>query len=242
MAQHKPAPVDCKECSRQFSTFKLYIKHLLAKECGAAQKSPSKTSPKSAGKILSTRSPRVELSSSPPDDIQVLGESISDKNTQKTNSKVTVIAPKKQQAQKEACTLCGKMCKGARGLSSHITACHTCQYCSENFNELEVHVRSVHEAEQCDECKRRFSTKDDLQKHMKEEHLVKCDVCEEEFYSETAMKEHRREEHEMEDCDMCDERFLKEDKLLESHLETEHGIKTKTVKQFSGGMMFMMVE
>ena len=34
----------------------------------------------------------------------------------------------------------------------------------------------------------------------------------------------------------------KEDKLLESHLETEHGIKTKTIKQFSGGMMFMMVE
>lgn len=242
MAQHKPAPVDCKECSRQFSTFKLYIKHLLAKECQAAQKSPSKTSPKSAGKILSTRSPRVNLSSSPPGEIEVIGESISDKNTQKINSKVTVTAPKKQQVQKEACTLCGKMCKGTRGLSSHITACHTCQYCSENFNDLEVHVRSVHEAEQCGECKRRFATPDDLQKHMKEEHLVKCDVCEEEFYSDTAMKEHRRDEHEMEDCDMCEERFLKEDKLLESHLETEHGIKTKTVKQFSGGMMFMMVE
>ena len=31
------APVDCKECARQFPTFKVYIKHLLAKECGAAQ-------------------------------------------------------------------------------------------------------------------------------------------------------------------------------------------------------------
>ena len=40
MAEGQPravAPVDCKECSRQFPTFKVYIKHLLAKECGAAQ-------------------------------------------------------------------------------------------------------------------------------------------------------------------------------------------------------------
>ena len=40
MAEGQPravAPVDCKECARQFPTFKVYIKHLLAKECGAAQ-------------------------------------------------------------------------------------------------------------------------------------------------------------------------------------------------------------
>ena len=117
------------------------------------------------------------------------------------------------------------MCKGKRGLSSHITACHTCQYCSENFNDLEVHVRSVHEAEQCGECKRRFATPDDLQKHMKEERLVKCDVCEEEFYSDTAMKEHRRDEHETEVCDMCEENFRKKErrkKVVGTHRCIDH--------------------
>ena len=121
--------------------------------------------------------------------------------------------------------MCGKMCKGTRGLSSHITACHTCQYCSENFNDLEVHVRSVHEAEQCGECKRRFATPDDLQKHMKEEHLVKCDVCEEEFYSDTAMKEHRRKEHIMEhrlfECKLCYNKF-RLNKYLMKHQKKIH--------------------
>ena len=36
MAQ-TPTPVDCKDCEAQFPTFKGFLKHLLAKECGLRQ-------------------------------------------------------------------------------------------------------------------------------------------------------------------------------------------------------------
>ena len=107
--------------------------------------------------------------------------------------------------------------------------------------DLAVHVRKEHEAFGCDHCNRRFQNEDGLQEHV-EEHVVKCDVCDERFFSDEEMVTHRREEHELEDCDLCDQRFLKTEALLEGHQLTEHGIKTKTIKQFGGGMMFMMVD
>ena len=159
-----------------------------------------------------------------------------------TMQKPAKVVEKRPQNTKEACGLCGKLCKGSRGLASHNASCHNCHYCSQAVLDVGDHVRKVHEAEVCAHCPRRFPTQEKLQGHVKEEHLVKCDVCEEEFYSEDTVKNHRREEHEMEGCDMCEERFLKTENLMEAHLDTVHGIKTKTIKKFGGGMMFMMVE
>lgn len=107
--------------------------------------------------------------------------------------------------------------------------------------DLAHHVRTEHEAFPCDHCARRFQNKENLEEHV-EEHVIKCDVCEERFFSEEDMVAHRREEHELEDCDLCDQRFLKTEALLEGHQLAVHGIKTKTIKQFGGGMMFMMVD
>ena len=107
--------------------------------------------------------------------------------------------------------------------------------------DLASHVRSEHEVFGCDHCARRFQNQEKLEEHV-EEHVVPCDVCEEKFFSIEDMVEHRREEHELEDCDLCDERFLKAEALLESHQLEVHGIKTRTIKQFGGGMMFMMMD
>jgi hypothetical protein len=149
---------------------------------------------------------------------------------------------KKPVSAKEACALCGKLCKGARGLASHNATCHNCHYCSQVVLDVAEHVRRVHESEACGECARRFPSPATLEAHMEEEHLVTCDLCQENFFNAVTMAEHRREEHEMEDCDMCDERFLKTEKLMDGHLESVHGIKARTIKQFAGGHMFMMMD
>ena len=190
--------------------------------------------------------PTSSTTSSPSADIQILDNqaflSMEKKRSVMETMQKPSVAQKKPVITKEACGLCGKMVKGARGLASHNSSCHNCHYCSQAVLDVQEHVRTVHENKLCGHCARRFATQDNLDGHIQEEHLVKCDVCEEPFYSPESMSEHRREEHELEDCDMCEERFLKTEKLLEGHLDKVHGIKTKTIKQFAGGMMFMMAE
>ena len=107
--------------------------------------------------------------------------------------------------------------------------------------DLASHVRNEHEVFGYDHCARRFQNQEKLEEHV-EEHVVPCDVCEEKFFCTEDMVEHKREEHELEDCDLCEERFLKVEALLESHLLEVHGIKTRTIKQFGGGMMFIMMD
>ena len=52
---------------------------------------------------------------------------------------------------------------------------------------------------------------------------------------------HIEEVHESEYCDFCDERIRKSDNSLDDHKEKQHGIKKKVMKEFGGGMMFMMM-
>ena len=41
---------------------------------------------------------------------------------------------------------------------------------------------------------------------------------------------------------ICDERLRKADNLMDDHKEREHGIKKKVIREFGGGMMFMMMD
>jgi len=212
------APVDCKECARQFPTFKVYIKHLLAKECGAAQDQAKAARSQDQAKTHS-----LPGQVAPP-------------------SRLQAKKPLATKPTKEACGLCGKLCKGSRGLASHNTSSHTCHYCSQVVADLPAHVREEHERQGCPHCSSRFATAGGMEEHVRKTHIVTCEICREDFTSEGDMMEHRRDEHEMEECDMCQQRFLKTDELLEAHLAEEHGIKTKTIRQFGGGAMFMMME
>ena len=226
------APVDCKECARQFPTFKVYIKHLLAKECGAAQDQAKAARAQEQTKLARAHSLPGQVA--PPSRLQ---------------AKKPLAKPAK-----ESCGMCGKLCKGSRGLASHNTSSHTCHYCSQaspslhSLHSLQVvadlpaHVREEHERQACAHCSSRFATADALEEHVRKTHIVTCEICQEDFTSEEDMVEHRREEHETEECDMCQQKFLKTDKLLEAHLAEEHGIKTKTIREFGGGAMFMMME
>jgi DNA-directed RNA polymerase subunit RPC12/RpoP len=137
------------------------------------------------------------------------------------------------------CNLCGKFLKNQRGLSMHTTTSHRCSYCSGTFTNLAEHTISQHEQERCTGCSMRFASKEILQSHMKHSHQEKCDLCEENFFSTESLEKHRSADHE-EECDRCGERLLATDgQLMEQHLDTQHGVRPRVVRQFAGGMFMI---
>ena len=66
-------------------------------------------------------------------------------------------------------------------LSNHISVhMDDCKKCKQRFpkSEIDQHVRNIHEKEACPDCPQRFDTKELLENHNYEEHLV--EHCEEE--------------------------------------------------------------
>ena len=159
---------------------------------------------------------------------------VKDERRKKENNKTN-----KVNVDKLPCPLCGRLYKNNRGLSIHMTSLHSCDYCNGTFKDLEGHIKIVHETEQCLECGIKFTSTTGLQRHLSKTHLVECNVCKKQFFNLDVLAVHMKTDHE-DECEMCGEIFLKPALLLEAHMDTEHGIKPRIVKQFSGGM-FMMV-
>lgn len=309
------ATVDCQECSKNFPTFKLYIKHLLTKECKGKQSSVEHTNMESENKRLKV-SPKLfqkkkqnEPDSTTTDDqFVVSGDPVYvpvKKGTEPVNMELTTkktimqnmhpnkdaevdkfvsqanieghktmpvkkqivsqsvsVKPKpastsshfkkgvqtsqvKQPIQipkpgKIPCTLCSKLVK-SRGMTQHLNMQHKCKYCSAMVEDVDNHIITLHEREPCEYCNKKFDSEDAVDKHVEVAHLQTCERCDEEFYSEESLNTHIVDIHESEECDICNMKFLIADKIMDKHKEEVHGIKTKTIKQFGGGMMFMMV-
>ena len=223
--------VNCNKCTETFQTFKLYIKHLLTNEC--------------RGK----REPEEEFSLEPEDKRLKISSKLFQKKKKKNISNCITenrmdFEPSQTQPTtipkpaKAPCNLCGKSVK-QRGMIQHMTIQHKCMYCNIFVNNVDDHVNETHEKESCEHCGKKFESRTVVEDHVKISHLQTCAICEEEFFSEESLKAHMVDIHESEECDICQVKFLIADKMMDDHKDKEHGIKTKTIKQF-GGMMFMM--
>lgn len=140
---------------------------------------------------------------------------------------------------KMRCEFCMKMMK-PRGMTQHLNLVHKCVYCGELVENMQNHL-AIHEVESCEHCDKKFLDKSKVEIHVKHTHLEKCEECGEIFYSQSSMSAHIQYVHESEHCDFCDERIRKADSSLDDHKEKQHGIKKKVMKEFGGGMMFMMM-
>merc|ERR1719369_257294 len=133
---------------------------------------------------------------------------------QQTAKQATPVPPKPG---KIACTLCSKLVK-SRGMTQHLNMQHKCKYCAVMVENVDEHIKELHERDPCEYCDRKFENEAAVDKHIEVVHLQTC-----------------------EECDICNIKFLIADKMMDEHKDKVHGIKTKTIKQFGGGMMFMMV-
>ena len=233
--------VVCSFCSNKYSTFDLYIKHMAAGECGEkrmqAESRSQKESPiKISNKLFQKRKKdedSPEESSAP-----VSKRTITAAMVPQQRAKQPSVAAIK--SGKVRCELCMKMMK-PRGMTQHLNIVHKCGYCGELVENMETHL-SFHESEACDHCGKKFLDKSKVEIHIKQNHLETCEQCDEVFFSKSSISEHIEEVHESEFCDICDERLRKADNLMDDHKEREHGIKKKVIREFGGGMMFMMMD
>ena len=117
--------------------------------------------------------------------------------------------------------------------------CSKCSKCKQKYKktEIEDHVRNTHEREACPECRKRFETKELLEHHNFEEHLVEhCKECPKRFKEVEQLVDHSVTEHPKEQCPECESVFgLAKD--LDEHKEKDHS----KIMKFNGGMFMMMM-
>ena len=178
-----------------------------------------------------------------------LGDDSSQKSSPPAKKTITATMVPQQKARvpsaamikngKMRCEFCMKMMK-PRGMTQHLNLVHKCIYCGELVENMQNHI-TIHEVESCEHCEKKFLDKSKVEIHVKQNHFEKCEQCDETFYSQSSVSAHIEEVHESEYCDFCDERIRKSDNSLDDHKEKQHGIKKKVMKEFGGGMMFMMM-
>lgn len=234
--------VVCSFCSKRFATFNLYIVHMADGECGEkrrqdqeAEKRKNTTMKiKISDKLFQKRKRSDDSSqrSSPPAKKTITA-------TMVPQQKARVPSAAMIKNGKMRCEFCMKMMK-PRGMTQHLNLVHKCVYCGELVENMQNHL-AIHEVESCEHCDKKFLDKSKVEIHVKHTHLEKCEECGEIFYSQSSMSAHIQYVHESEHCDFCDERIRKADSSLDDHKEKQHGIKKKVMKEFGGGMMFMMM-
>ena len=232
--------VVCSFCSKRFATFNLYIVHMADGLCGEKRRQDrdtekrKNTTIKISDKLFQKRKRSGDNSqrSSPPAKKTITA-------TMVPQQKARVPSAAMIKNGKMRCEFCMKMMK-PRGMTQHLNLVHKCVYCGELVENMMNHL-AIHEVESCEHCDKKFLDKSKVEIHVKHTHLEKCDECDEIFYSQSSMSAHIQDVHESEHCDFCDQRIRIADNSLDDHKEKQHGIKKKVMKEFGGGMMFMMM-
>ena len=224
------AAVACQICCKKFETLKLYNQHLVRAECPQGDTIKRTISPaifqkddqrwrsvKSSGTkriITETIQPQQRGGSFPP--------------------------PRVLKNGKARCDLCMKMIK-TRGMTQHLNIVHKCGYCGELEEDREEHISMIHLTQHCQHCGEKFTESAKLEEHVETVHIRACPECDDKFLSQSSLADHIEEVHACEYCDICEEKLRKADNLMEEHQDKAHGIKQKVIKEFGGGMMFMMI-
>ena len=223
--------VTCSFCSSKFTTFNFYIQHLASNVCGNRKRTLG-----SLQTEINDKKRKIDTVS-----VSTGGATIKKTITQTMVPQQQARMPVTQTKNGKArCEFCMKMIK-PRGMTQHLNMVHKCSFCDQLVENMETHVNNSHRSEPCRFCNEKFLNSSKVETHIKEAHLRQCQQCEEEFFSEASLNEHTEDVHNSQYCDLCDEKMKIGEDIMDNHKELVHGIKKKVIKEFGGGMMFMMV-
>ncbi|XP_011300163.1 zinc finger protein 112 [Fopius arisanus] len=138
---------------------------------------------------------------------------------------------------KHSCKECGKRFPKLRLLKDHRNIHsgkrpHVCDICKETFRTYAARWSHVQKhkngAFYCDHCKRKFSTKGHVRRHLAchmppEDWNYECKICNQKFQRKCHLETHSKKHNDTRpyQCDLCDARFLK-DKFLLVHKKRCH--------------------
>lgn len=151
----------------------------------------------------------------------------------------------KDNREKFLCSICNAVVLSKSALNNHIRTFHSdiieihpCDYpnCEKSFQtrtKLLQHRKIVHETGNfpCEYCDKQFTTKQYLQKHIKQCHSVKvldsCEICGKEFPKGIQLKRHMQIHEEKQHCyyENCDKVFQFKASLL-NHIKFHHAENT----------------
>lgn len=224
------ATAACQICCKKFETLKLYNQHLIKAECPQGATKTRTISPaifqKDGQRLRSVKSSGFK---------RIITETIQPQQRGGSFPPPTVMKNGKAR-----CELCMKMIK-TRGMTQHLNIVHKCGYCGELKEDREDHITRAHLTHPCQHCTEKFAESAKLEDHVQTVHIRSCQECDDKFLSQSSLENHIEEVHACEYCDICDEKLRKADNLMAEHQDKVHGIKQKVIKEFGGGMMFMMV-
>ena len=223
------ASTDCHICSKKFDSLKLYNQHIVSKEC-PVQASIKK---RAIAPMLYKREGGGTTKH------WVKKKNITETIQPQQRGGVSNLSTAVIRSGKVRCELCLKMIK-TRGMTQHLNMVHKCGHCGQLTENKDDHIAREHQTEQCPHCHHRFTDQTKLETHVQAVHLRLCEECDEKFLSEASLSEHLEDAHASEYCDICSEKLSKADRMTE-HQDKAHGIKQKVIKEFGGGMMFMII-
>ena len=121
------------------------------------------------------------------------------------------------------CGLCGKKYPTRQIVKKHIFTVHLEEMDHEDFKK---HIIPVQEEFECEQCKKKFSKKERLERHARVYHMeeFKCEKCGKRFSRKENLIRHITVRQELKfECELCHEKFsLRCEKMR--HLKNEHEI------------------
>ena len=121
------------------------------------------------------------------------------------------------------CGLCGKKYPTRQIVKKHIFTVHLEEMDHEDFKK---HIIPVQEEFECEQCKKKFSKKERLERHARVYHMeeFKCEKCGKRFSRKENLKRHITVRQELKfECELCHRKFsLRCEKMR--HLKNEHKI------------------
>ena len=125
------------------------------------------------------------------------------------------------------CNECEEHFVESQHLEDHLILKHrvccvveSCKAVFENQILLNHHVEENHSEFACDKCALKFTKKEDMSKHIEDEHSINCDTCNKKFTKNSDLQIHMKSHTEFQ-CALCP--FKTENKIeLEDHSKREH--------------------
>ncbi|KAH3690167.1 hypothetical protein DPMN_191886 [Dreissena polymorpha] len=140
------------------------------------------------------------------------------------------------------CEICGKTLKSDWGLKLHdkrhrgtgrFACCEKTCYTKQAFNRHRCSIQGVKKPFPCEQCGKKFSTKDDLNRHVRREVAAKqftCLICNAKLREKIDLQAHL-DNHNGEKnfaCDMCEKRYRHRSSLSNRTEQNRQFIKTYT--------------
>ena len=113
--------------------------------------------------------------------------------------------------------------------STHSFLCVTCNISFTTEKECSIHKKTVHSDTstfECFSCEIVYNSKEQIQKHVQQEHMHECETCRNTFKTKTLLREHLSEANHMQivtpnKCTFCNEEFMNQENLIK-HTQDMH--------------------